>query len=359
MGLDKHPDSVMPPGLPNPAVAMGSRATCDNPKPEVGLSDMPTELICQIITNFEPEDKKKALWSLLLTSQRFHTIVEDHIFADLSLIDNTDHKHNDDESYRRTYQLVHRLTTKPELYRSVKSVKTDSWKVFGIYSRLQNRLDQDHSRAAQLLALLPDIKSLSLYFPYGSPSRPDIQGSFDFSLQLPDVVILNCSTVNFHRFPSLTTLDLSFNYSWQWKPLNGSFFLHPSLEKVVLDFPTFKGNHYWQCVPYTSPVTELHLLHYSPFNDSISKWWTLLESFAELKSLYIKYGCSGNLDPCPFDLLHQRLVKQQDALEIFELWSLEQDPYPLQPIPFELHRQNPFVGCVSASITSPGSSHWL
>jgi hypothetical protein len=118
---------------------------------------MATDIICQNVTEFELEDRKKTLWSLSLTSRRFHTIVEDYIFADLSLVGDKDNKHNDDGSYRRTHQLVHRLITKPDLCRRVKSVKIDSWEVFAIYSQVHNRFDQDHNPATQLLALLPEI----------------------------------------------------------------------------------------------------------------------------------------------------------------------------------------------------------
>ena len=105
-----------------------------------------------------------------------------------------------------------------------------------------------------------EIESLSLHFLCGGPSLLDAQGSFDFSLQLPDVVNPHCSTFNFNGFPSLTTLALSFNSHQHWGPLTGSFFMHPSLQKVVLYLPTFEDNGYWQFVPYASPVTELHLL---------------------------------------------------------------------------------------------------
>jgi hypothetical protein len=115
MDLEKHHDSAMPRDLPHLAVAVVNRAIYDNPKPEIGLSDMPTDIICQIVTELEPEDRKKTLWNLSLTSRRFHTIVEDYIFADLSLVGDKDNKHNDDGSYRRTHQLVHRLTNKPDL----------------------------------------------------------------------------------------------------------------------------------------------------------------------------------------------------------------------------------------------------
>lgn len=227
MGLEKHPDSTMSPELSDTAVVVGNRAIRDNPKPEVGLSDMPTKLIRQIVTEFESVDRKKALLSLLLTSRRFHTFVEDYIFADLSLIQDKDNKHNDDGAYRRTRQLVHRLTTKPELCQRVESVKTDSWEVFATHSQIRNRIDQDHSPATQLLALLSEIESLSLHFLYGGPSWRDAHDSLDFSLSLPDVVILSYSTVKFHGFSSLTTLALSFDSYQQWRPLNGSVFILP------------------------------------------------------------------------------------------------------------------------------------